>query len=92
MTIWARLHAVIGGSMGGMQAVSWAALERVGFGGDHRIGGGAAPRVAFHEVGRQAIMADHAGAAALNIPMTTRRAAASQIRRMAADGTETRTP
>ena len=55
------LEAVVGGSMGGMQALSWAALypERV------RSAVIIAPtarhsaqNIAFHEVGRQAIMAD----------------------------------
>ena len=57
----ARLKAVIGGSMGGMQALEWAATypERVGAAlviassGRH-----SAQNIAFHEVGRQAIMAD----------------------------------
>jgi homoserine O-acetyltransferase/O-succinyltransferase len=56
-----RLHAVVGGSMGGMQALSWAAYfpERVGAAliiastAKH-----SAQNIAFHEVGRQAIMAD----------------------------------
>ena len=56
-----RLHAVVGGSMGGMQALSWAAHfpERVGAAliiastAKH-----SAQNIAFHEVGRQAIMAD----------------------------------
>jgi len=56
-----RLFAVVGGSMGGMQALQWAAdypekLSAV-------VCIAAAPRhsaqnIAFHEVGRQAIMAD----------------------------------
>ncbi len=57
----ARLHAVVGGSMGGMQALSWAAHfpERVAAAliiastAKH-----SAQNIAFHEVGRQAIMAD----------------------------------
>ncbi len=56
-----RLHAVIGGSMGGMQALAWAALfpERVA----RAVVVASAARhsaqnIAFHEVGRQAIMAD----------------------------------
>ena len=56
-----RLHAVVGGSMGGMQALSWAAT----FPGRVRaalvIASAArhsAQNIAFHEVGRQAIMAD----------------------------------
>ena len=56
-----RLHAVVGGSMGGMQALAWAAHcpERVGAAlviastAKH-----SAQNIAFHEVGRQAIMAD----------------------------------
>lgn len=55
------LHAVIGGSMGGMQALSWPVLfpDRV----DSAIiiastARHSAQNIAFHEVGRQAIMAD----------------------------------
>ena len=55
------LHAVIGGSMGGMQVLEWAACypERV----RSAVAIATAPRhsaqnIAFHEVGRQAIMAD----------------------------------
>lgn len=58
-----RLHAVVGGSMGGMQALSLAAnwpdrAERVlviASSARH-----SAQNIAFHEVGRQAIMADPA--------------------------------
>jgi homoserine O-acetyltransferase len=58
-----RLHAVVGGSMGGMQALSWAANfpERVA--AALVIASSArhsAQNIAFHEVGRQAIMADPA--------------------------------
>ncbi|WP_033074401.1 homoserine O-acetyltransferase MetX [Sphingopyxis sp. MWB1] len=56
-----QLHAVIGGSMGGMQALCWAAHypDRV----DRALIIASAARhsaqnIAFHEVGRQAIMAD----------------------------------
>ena len=56
-----RLAAVVGGSMGGMQALSWAATfpERV----DACVviastARHTAQNIAFHEVGRQAIMAD----------------------------------
>ncbi len=58
-----RLHAVVGGSMGGMQALAWAALH------PHRVTRAmviasaarhSAQNIAFHEVGRQAIMADPA--------------------------------
>ena len=57
-----RLFAVVGGSMGGMQALSWAATfpERVA--SAVVIASAArhsAQNIAFHEVGRQAIMADH---------------------------------
>lgn len=57
----ARLRAIVGGSMGGMQALSWAATY------PHRaeafvvIASAArhsAQNIAFHEVGRQAVMAD----------------------------------
>ena len=56
-----RLHAVVGGSMGGMQALSLAsqAPERVG--AAVVVASAArhsAQNIAFHEVGRQAIMAD----------------------------------
>ncbi|MBV7257355.1 homoserine O-acetyltransferase [Pacificimonas sp. WHA3] len=56
-----RLHAVVGGSMGGMQVLNWDALypERL----DNAVVIASAARhsaqnIAFHEVGRQAIMAD----------------------------------
>ncbi len=56
-----RLHAVVGGSMGGMQALSLAANwpERTG----HVLAIATTSRhsaqnIAFHELGRQAIMAD----------------------------------
>lgn len=56
-----RLFAVIGGSMGGMQVLEWASLY------PHRVFAAvpiaataqhSAQNIAFHEVGRQAIMAD----------------------------------
>jgi homoserine O-acetyltransferase/O-succinyltransferase len=58
-----RLHAVVGGSMGGMQALVWGAhyserVERalvIASAARH-----SAQNIAFHEVGRQAIMADPA--------------------------------
>lgn len=56
-----RLHAVVGGSMGGMQAVSWAALYPDRVKSAVIIASAArhsAQNIAFHEVGRQAIMAD----------------------------------
>ncbi len=59
----ARLHAVVGGSMGGMQALSLAAnfpgraARVLGIATSARH---SAQNIAFHEVGRQAIMADPA--------------------------------
>ncbi len=58
-----RLHAVVGGSMGGMQALCWAALYPQRVGRAMVIASAArhsAQNIAFHEVGRQAIMADPA--------------------------------
>jgi homoserine O-acetyltransferase/O-succinyltransferase len=55
------LHAVIGGSMGGMLALSWAATYPVRVQAAMVIASTArhsAQNIAFHEVGRQAIMAD----------------------------------
>jgi homoserine O-acetyltransferase/O-succinyltransferase len=56
-----RLHAVIGGSMGGMIALSWTATFPDRVGAALVIASTAkhsAQNIAFHEVGRQAIMAD----------------------------------
>jgi homoserine O-acetyltransferase len=56
-----RLAAVVGGSMGGMQALSWAATypERVAkCVAIATTARHTAQNIAFHEVGRQAIMAD----------------------------------
>ena len=56
-----RLHAVVGGSMGGMQALSWAATYPERVSAALVIASTArhsAQNIAFHEVGRQAIMAD----------------------------------
>jgi homoserine O-acetyltransferase/O-succinyltransferase len=56
-----RLAAVIGGSMGGMQALSWAANHPTRTASAVVIASAArhsAQNIAFHEVGRQAIMAD----------------------------------
>ena len=55
------LSAVVGGSMGGMQALSWAALYPERVRSAVIIASTArhsAQNIAFHEVGRQAIMAD----------------------------------
>lgn len=57
----ARLHAIVGGSMGGMQAMSWAATYPDRVKAALIIASTArhsAQNIAFHEVGRQAIMAD----------------------------------
>ena len=56
-----RLLAVVGGSMGGMQALSWAATYPERVRSAVIIASTArhsAQNIAFHEVGRQAIMAD----------------------------------
>jgi homoserine O-acetyltransferase len=56
-----RVHAVIGGSMGGMLALSWAATCPDRVAAALIIASTArhsAQNIAFHEVGRQAIMAD----------------------------------
>ncbi len=56
-----RLYAVVGGSMGGMQALSWAANFPDRVTSAIIIASTAkhsAQNIAFHEVGRQAIMAD----------------------------------
>jgi homoserine O-acetyltransferase len=56
-----RLFAVVGGSMGGMQVLQWAADYPERLFSAVCIGAAArhsAQNIAFHEVGRQAIMAD----------------------------------
>jgi homoserine O-acetyltransferase len=56
-----RLYAVVGGSMGGMQAITWAATYPTRVASAVVIASTArhsAQNIAFHEVGRQAIMAD----------------------------------
>lgn len=56
-----RLHAVVGGSMGGMQALAWAAHYPDRLASALIIASAArhsAQNIAFHEVGRQAVMAD----------------------------------
>ena len=63
----AKLFAVIGGSMGGMQVLSWAALYPGQVFAAVPVASAAyhsAQNIAFHEIGRQAIAADpffHAG-------------------------------
>ena len=57
----ARLFAVVGGSMGGMQALDWAVAYPGRVAAAVIIAAAArhtAQNIAFHEVGRQAIMAD----------------------------------
>src|SRR3546814_7885321 len=57
----ARLHAVVGGSMGEMQTLAWAATYPERLQSALVIASAArhsAQNIAFHEVGRQAIMAD----------------------------------
>jgi homoserine O-acetyltransferase len=57
----ARLFAVVGGSMGGMQALQWAALYPNSVFAAIPIATAAyhsAQNIAFHEVGRQSIFAD----------------------------------
>ncbi len=57
----AKLRAVVGGSMGGMQALQWAAVYPERVAAAVAIATAArhsAQNIAFHEVGRQAIMAD----------------------------------
>lgn len=56
-----KLHAVIGGSMGGMQALSWSVLypQKVKLVIPMATSYRHSPQnIAFHEVGRQAIMSD----------------------------------
>ncbi|MEY4501053.1 MAG: hypothetical protein RIS52_943 [Pseudomonadota bacterium] len=56
-----RLYAAVGGSMGGMQVLSWAATYPERVASAVVIASTArhsAQNIAFHEVGRQAIMAD----------------------------------
>ncbi len=56
-----KLHAVVGGSTGGMQALAWSALypEKVKLVVPMSTSYRHSPQnIAFHEVGRQAIMAD----------------------------------
>ena len=57
----AQWHAVIGGSMGAMQALAWAAYWPKKMKAVMPIAGAirhSAQNIAFHEVGRQAVMAD----------------------------------
>ena len=56
-----KLHAVAGGSMGGMQALKWSVLYPDSVNSAIVIAtntGHTAQQIAFHEVGRQAIMTD----------------------------------
>ncbi len=81
-----QLLAVVGGSMGGMQALDWAvafparvrAVVAIATAARH-----SAQNIAFHEVGRQAIMADPDWAGGL-YPSGTQPAAGLAVARMAA--------
>jgi homoserine O-acetyltransferase len=56
-----QLFSVIGGSMGGMQVLEWAARHKVRVATAIPVAtapGHSAQNIAFHEVGRQAVMAD----------------------------------
>ncbi len=87
---WDSLFAVIGGSMGGMQALAWAATlfpERVAAAVVIATDRAAqrAQNIAFHEVGRQAIMADPKWRGAATIMRTVIAPAAGlAVARMAA--------
>lgn len=82
-----RLHAVVGGSMGGMQALSLAAnfpnraarVLAIATTARH-----SAQNIAFHEVGRQAIMADPAWAEGNYQAAGQRPVAGLSVARMAA--------
>lgn len=82
-----RLHAVVGGSMGGMQALSLAAnfpdraarVLAIATTARH-----SAQNIAFHEVGRQAIMADPAWAGGDYYAQDRRPDAGLSVARMAA--------
>lgn len=83
----ARLMAVIGGSMGGMQVLAWASLfpDRVfaampiATAAKH-----SAQNIAFHEVGRQAVMADPDWARGDYLRAGTRPVKGLSVARMAA--------
>ncbi|MXP15784.1 homoserine O-acetyltransferase [Altererythrobacter confluentis] len=82
-----QLHAVVGGSMGGMQALSMAAnfptraarVLAIATTARH-----SAQNIAFHEVGRQAIMADPAWHGGDYYAQETRPVAGLSVARMAA--------
>lgn len=81
------LFAVVGGSMGGMQVLQWAASrpERV-FAAVPLAAGArhSSQNIAFHEVGRQAIMADPEWRAGRYLEEGTRPAKGLSVARMAA--------
>ncbi|MEQ1509116.1 MAG: homoserine O-acetyltransferase [Sphingopyxis sp.] len=82
-----RLHAVVGGSMGGMQALAWAAHYPQRVARALVIASAArhsAQNIAFHEVGRQAIMADPAWAEGDYDPAGSGPAKGLAVARMAA--------
>jgi Homoserine acetyltransferase len=77
------LFCVIGGSMGGMQVLEWAASYPVASSAAVPIACAArhsAQNIAFHEVGRQAIMADPEWGAATTACTRRRRRVASRWR------------
>jgi homoserine O-acetyltransferase len=81
-----QLQAVVGGSMGGMQALAWAAHHPDRVRAVVAIASAArhsAQNIAFHEVGRQAIMADPRWASG-NYPADDAPAAGLAVARMAA--------
>jgi homoserine O-acetyltransferase len=81
-----QLLAVVGGSMGGMQALAWAAAHPARVRAVVAIAAAArhsAQNIAFHEVGRQAIMADPAWQGG-NYPLGSPPAAGLAVARMAA--------
>ena len=84
-----RLFAVVGGSMGGMQALEWAATYPDAVFAAVPIATApfhSAQNIAFHEVGRQAIMADpdYNAAAPTRLSGTCARRSGLAVARMAA--------
>lgn len=82
-----RLLAVVGGSMGGMQVLSWAAQFPQRVFAAMPIATAArhsAQNIAFHEVGRQAIMADPDWQGGRYLEAGTRPAKGLSVARMAA--------
>ncbi|SHO63159.1 homoserine O-acetyltransferase [Pseudoxanthobacter soli DSM 19599] len=81
------LFAVVGGSMGGMQVLQWAASQPERVFAAVPLAAGArhsSQNIAFHEVGRQAIMADPEWRAGRYLEEGTRPAKGLSVARMAA--------